>query len=145
MATSPPGPRVVKGILDHASIEGFGQNTAAPILERVADGGEDQFVMAWWNDHGANVVRNSDLLKIAIGAVDSKGNPVDIPILELNGANSQAQGISLGKRLSNMDLKVYRTRDGNVTVTRIRGSGRKMEFHLVPADGTVWTPVTDET
>ena len=137
--------RVVKGILDHASVEGFGQNTAAPILERVADGGEDQFVMAWWNDHGANVVRNSDLLKIAIGAVDSKGNPVDIPILELNGANYQAQGISLGKRLSNMDRKVYRTRDGNVTVTRIQGSGRKMEFHLVPADGTVWTPVTDET
>ena len=58
---------------------------------------------------------------------------------------TQAQGSSLGKRLSNMDRKVYRTRDGNVTVTRIERSGRKMDFRLVPADGTVWTPVTDET
>ena len=119
---------IVGGILEVAGVPGFDDETLMPVADRVADGGEAEFVSAWWHAAGDKLVEATALLELAYGDEAGQGGTMDPP-----SADRKTWARSLSKRLGSMAGSYYTAGGTAVRLDAIRPdrqAGKPARFSL---------------
>ncbi len=112
---------VVGGMLQHAGIRGFLQDTEKLYEDADAEGQEwREFVTAWWEAHGAIWVASSDLLKLVLER--------DLLCQVVGDKSERSQMIRLGRALSSVRDRQF----GNMRICAGRNSDTKTaQYRLI--------------
>ena len=124
---------VVRGILEVAGVPGFDDETLMPVADRVADGGEAEFVSAWWHAAEGKLLEAAALVGLAYGDDAGQGGTMDPP-----SGDRKTWARSLSKRLGSMDGRYYMAGGTAVRLDTIRPdrqAGKPARFRL-SASGT---------
>ena len=125
---------IVGGILEVAGVPGFEDETLMPVSDRVADGGEAEFVSAWWHAAEDKLVEATALVDLAYGDEAGQGGTMDPPT-----ADRKAWARSLSKRLGSMAGRYYTAGGTAVRLDAIppdRQAGKPARFRLSASGNT---------